>query len=83
MGRELVFGGNSVSVDERGDEGDEERADALVVSVATPIFDALLTEFALEWPDGLCGPVYDPDAPNAWFEPATLPDPAAVADPLR
>lgn len=79
MGRGLVFGGNSVNVD----ESDVESAAAPTVSVTTPIFDALLTEFALEWPEGLCGTAYDPDAPNAWFEPATKPDPETVADPLR
>lgn len=76
MGRGLVFGGNSVNVD----EGEEESADAPVAPVATPIFDALLTEFELEWP---CGTAYDPDAPNAWFEPVTKADPATIADPLR
>jgi hypothetical protein len=69
-GRGLVFGGNSVS----GGDGGEENAG---LRVATPIFDALLTEFELEWP---CDTAWDPDAPNAWFEPATPPDPAAVAD---
>jgi len=73
-GAGLVAGGNSVNVDEDGAES----ADAPVVSVATPIFDALLTELELEWPAA-----YDPDAPNAWFEPVTKPDPATVADPLR
>ena len=49
-------------------------------STTTPIFDALLAEFALEWP---CEKAWDPDAPNAWFDPTTTPDPATVADPLR
>lgn len=80
MGRGLVFGGNSVNVDDGGEQSGEEIAGAPVVSVATPIFDALLTELELEWP---CGTAYDPDAPNAWFEPVTRPDPDTVADPLR
>lgn len=76
MGRGLVFGGNSVN----GGEGAEKSVDTRVAPVATPIFDALLTELELEWP---CAADYDPDAPNAWFEPAIPPDPADVTDPLR
>lgn len=49
--------------------------------VTTPIFDALLTEFALEWTAAPSERVWDPDAPNAWFDPTIEPDPAAVRAP--
>ena len=52
-------------------------------STTTPIFDALLAEFALEWTAGECAIPWDPDAPNAWFDPTIDPDPVTVTDPLR